>query len=67
MRNMVWSKEKAFQGWTCSDCGWLYPNPNAIGVDLPPTTDAEGGKLYESQAMKVFEAHDCHEHPKRGS
>lgn len=27
MRRLQWSEEKAFKGYTCSECGWLVPNP----------------------------------------
>ena len=27
IREMRWSQEKAFDGFACSECGWIFPNP----------------------------------------
>jgi hypothetical protein len=25
-RKLDWRNDKGFEGWTCSNCGWLYPD-----------------------------------------
>jgi hypothetical protein len=57
MRNLLWRKEKAFEGFVCSDCGWLSPNPK-----LSSAPDVEALKL-EIQAE--FDQHDCAKHPRK--
>jgi hypothetical protein len=62
-RELVWQDEVAFHGLGCSDCGWIYPNPAAIGIDIAPTTDAEAKIAYEEQANAIFREHRCEEYP----
>ena len=62
-RELVWKDEVAFHGLGCSECGWIYQNPAAIGIDIAPTTDGEAKIAYEEQATAVFREHRCEEYP----
>jgi hypothetical protein len=66
-RKMIWRDETAFSGWVCSNCGWLFPNPAPIGVDMPPMDESQAKEIYESKAMEEFSRHDCAKHPLRSS
>jgi hypothetical protein len=63
-RELVWKDEVAFHGLACSECGWIYPNPAAIGSDIAPTTDVEAKIAYEEQASAIFREHRCGEYPR---
>jgi hypothetical protein len=56
-RQLIWQKGKGFEGWICSDCGWLYPNPSF--------EDREKDHL--RIVKEKFDAHDCAKHPRKPS
>lgn len=58
MRKMRWSKEKAFEGFACSECGWLSPNPR-----LDFEKRSKEGLLKKIKAD--FDAHDCSKYPRK--
>ena len=60
---MRWSEEKAFKGLTCSECGWLFPNPKKFDFpnDMP---DEEKKKQLFHNAQNDFDSHDCAKYPK---
>ena len=66
-RRIIWRDETAFSGWVCSNCGWLFPNPAPIGVDMGPLDESQAKEIYESKAIQEFSRHVCAEHPLRGS
>jgi rubredoxin len=53
-REFVFRKEEAFEGWACSNCGWVYPNPS-LGLR---------SKEHAEFVQEKFEAHECAEYPK---
>jgi hypothetical protein len=66
MRKMEWVKEKTFEGWTCSECGWLFPNPRLHVTD----SKADESQILEELnqlARDSFERHICNVHPKTPS
>ena len=58
MRQLRWSKEKRFEGWTRSDCGWLVPNPS---LDFENRTKEQ----LRDKAQKDFDSHDCAKYPRK--
>lgn len=58
MKQMVWSKEKSFEGFTCTDCGWLFPNPR---LDFDPVQNEQE---LRNRAQKEFDSHECAKYPK---
>ena len=50
-RRMTWTIDQLFEGWTCSDCAWMYPIPELL-VD-PQAKDA-----YDRIASANFKGHD---------
>ena len=57
MRELVWGKEKGFEGWKCNGCGWLIPNPRMVAKH------ADGEKEEKAEAKRLFDAHKCKDHP----
>lgn len=57
-REMEWSKEKTFEGYTCPECGWLSPNPT---LDFEKRTKREQLKKIKAD----FDAHDCSKYPRK--
>jgi hypothetical protein len=51
-RELVWTVDRAFQGWTCSQCEWNYPVPTLL-------TDAEAKTAYDRLAAAKFKDHKC--------
>jgi hypothetical protein len=60
MRKLEWKKETAFEGWACSDCGWIFPNPVARADH--PTRES-----IDREAREQFDEHVCKEHPRNTS
>jgi hypothetical protein len=59
-RKMVWIERPDFEGWSCSECAWLF-NPSD-----PPTGPSleEMKQRFETQRDKEFDSHVCAVHPK---
>jgi hypothetical protein len=51
-RELVWTVDRGFQGWTCSQCEWNYPVPTLL-------TDAEAKTAYDRLAAAKFKDHNC--------
>jgi hypothetical protein len=56
MRELVWGKEKAFEGFKCNGCGWLIPNPTM-------NSKATNEKEVIAEAEEKFAAHKCEDYP----
>jgi hypothetical protein len=54
-REIVWTSNHSFQGWTCSQCAWNYPLPTLL-------SDAEARTAYDRLASAKFKEHTCAEH-----
>lgn len=54
MRRLEWRRENTFEGWACSECGWVYPNPS-----LERAT-----KDHDRLMKQKFDEHVCSEHPR---
>jgi len=57
-REILWSVEMNFQGWTCSQCDWNYPIPTLLN-------DPEAKNAYDRLAAAKFREHKCSDHPSR--
>jgi len=57
-REIVWSVDRNFQGWTCSVCDWNYPVPTLLN-------DPEAKNAYDRLAAAKFREHVCADHPVR--
>jgi len=57
-RKKKWSKEKTFEGFTCSECGWLSPNPTMDGKE-------RSKKELLEKIEADFAAHDCSKYPRK--
>jgi hypothetical protein len=57
-RSTIWITTKAFQGWTCSDCGWNSPVPTLL-------TTPEAKSAFDRLSLSKFREHDCAGHPER--
>jgi hypothetical protein len=53
MRKLEWRDEKAFSGWACSSCGWIYPNPSL----------EDAAKEHHQLVQQKFDEHQCDKHP----
>jgi len=53
-RALVRRNEKAFVGWACSNCGWVYPNPSM----------EDPSKEHHAIVKNAFDKHKCEECPK---
>lgn len=54
-RELVWTSQRTFQGWTCSRCEWNYPLPTLL-------TEAEAKTAYDRLAAAKFKEHKCADH-----
>jgi len=54
-RELLWTVELAFQGWTCSQCEWNYPLPTLL-------SDPEAKTAYDRLAAAKFRDHNCADH-----
>ena len=59
-RKLVWAERQNFQGWACSECGWVF---HALGPLVGNSID-EMKMHYERQRDKGFSSHVCAEHPR---
>ena len=57
-RQILWSSDRRFQGWTCSQCEWNYPLPTLL-------TDPEARTAYDRLAAARFREHKCADHLSR--
>ncbi len=57
-RELVWTSNHTFQGWTCSQCEWNYPLPTLL-------SEAEARTAYDRLAAAKFRDHKCAEHLSR--
>jgi hypothetical protein len=51
-RELVWTSNRTFQGWTCSQCEWNYPLPTLL-------TEADARTAYDRLAAGKFREHKC--------
>ena len=54
-RELVWTIDRTFQGWTCSQCEWNYPTPTLL-------SDPEAKTAYDRLAAAKFREHKCGDH-----
>ena len=59
-RKLVWAESQNFQGWACSECGWVF---NPLGPLVGESID-EMKMHYELQCDKEFTSHVCAKHPR---
>ena len=64
MREMISTKERGFEGWRCSECGWVYSNPSVLGIDLPLITKMGETVNLRRKVQTSFDEHDCAQYPK---
>lgn len=57
-RQILWSSDRSFQGWTCSQCEWNYPLPTLLN-------DPEARTAYDRLAAARFREHKCTDHLSR--
>jgi hypothetical protein len=57
-RKSIWSSDRSFQGWTCSQCEWNYPLPTLLN-------DPEARTAYDRLAAAKFREHKCADHLSR--
>jgi hypothetical protein len=51
-REIIWTSNHSFQGWTCSQCEWNYPLPTLL-------SDADARTAYDRLASAKFKEHKC--------
>jgi len=54
-RELVWTSNRTFQGWTCSQCEWNYALPTLL-------SDADARMAYDRLASGKFREHKCADH-----
>ncbi len=54
-RELLWTVDRSFQGWTCSQCEWNYPIPTLL-------SDPEAKTAYDRLAAAKFRSHNCADH-----
>ncbi|HUD64905.1 MAG TPA: hypothetical protein VMQ17_10020 [Candidatus Sulfotelmatobacter sp.] len=57
-RELLWTVDRSFQGWTCSRCEWNYPIPTLL-------SDPEAKTAYDRLAAAKFRDHSCADHHSR--
>ena len=57
-RELVWTSNPSFQGWTCSHCAWNSPLPTLLN-------DPEAKIAFDRLACAKFRVHKCSEHVAR--
>ena len=57
-RELVWTVERNFQGWTCSQCEWNSSLPTLL-------TDSEAKNAFDRLAAAKFRDHKCADHLSR--
>ncbi len=64
MREMISAKERGFEGWRCSECGWVYANPSVLEIALPLITKMGETEKLRGKVQTSFVGHDCAQYPK---
>ena len=59
-RELIWTSNRTFQGWTCSQCEWNYPLPTLLN-------DPDARTAYDRLAASKYREHKCSEHLARFS
>ena len=59
-RELIWTSNRTFQGWACSQCEWNYPLPTLLN-------DPDARTAYDRLAAAKFREHKCSEHLARFS
>ncbi|HTW57981.1 MAG TPA: hypothetical protein VMD99_07625 [Terriglobales bacterium] len=54
-RELVWTVDPSFQGWTCSQCEWNSPLPTLLN-------DPEAKTAFDRLAAAKFRDHKCADH-----
>src|SRR5262252_3101878 len=54
-RELVWTSNRTFQGWTCSHCEWNSPLPTLL-------SDADARTAFDRLAATKFREHVCADH-----
>ena len=54
-RELIWTSNRTFQGWTCSQCEWNSPLPTLL-------SEAEARTAYDRLAAAKFREHKCADH-----
>ena len=57
-RQIIWTSDHSFQGWTCSQCEWNYALPTLLN-------DPEARTAYDRLAAAKFREHKCADHLSR--
>ena len=57
-REIIWTSDRAFKGWTCSQCEWDSPLPTLLN-------DPEAKTAYDRLAAAKFHDHKCADHLSR--
>jgi hypothetical protein len=57
-RDLLWSVQRSFQGWTCSQCEWNEPVPTLLA-------DPDAKTAYDRIAISKFRKHSCADYPIR--
>jgi hypothetical protein len=57
-RELLWTIDRTFQGWVCSQCEWNDPIPTLL-------TDPDAKTAYDRLAATKFRQHNCADHPMR--
>jgi hypothetical protein len=57
-RELLWTVDRTFQGWTCSQCEWNDPVPTLLN-------DPEAKTAYDRLAADKFRRHNCADHHAR--
>jgi len=57
-RELIWTVDRNFQGWTCSQCEWNSPLPTLLN-------DPEAKTAFDRLAAGKFRDHKCADHLSR--
>lgn len=59
-RELVWTEQRHFAGWGCSECAWVFNFPDT------PSGKSLGEMMgnFELQRDKEFASHVCPDHPR---
>ncbi|HTS36682.1 MAG TPA: hypothetical protein VMH04_13490 [Candidatus Solibacter sp.] len=57
-RELLWTVDHGFQGWTCSRCEWNSPIPTLLN-------DSEAKTAFDRLAAAKFRDHNCTDHHSR--
>lgn len=57
-RELIWTSDRTFQGWICSQCEWNSPLPTLL-------SDPEARTAYDRLSASKFHTHKCADHLSR--